>query len=139
METEKEIDVSSLYSDPYCVTDNCLHRKIYTKKVPEERLLCNFVPYIEKKIICDDGEKAEVRFRIAAVMSDGRKLPGVELSIDELGNPNWAAKHLDPDCCIEVGTSVKEYIRHAVQSTSIHADRLVLYSVTGWKVIDGKY
>ena len=110
METEKEIDFEHLYSEDYCVRNNCLYRKKYVKnkKEPELCLLCNFAPFIVKQIVLDDGEHAVIRLKIAAVAESGRRLQAVEMSVDELSNPNWAAKIWGSECSVEVGSAVKE-------------------------------
>ena len=43
------------------------------------------------------------------------------------------------DCILEVGKTVKDCVRHAIQTTAAGAEKKTVYAVTGWKNINGKW
>ena len=57
----------------------------------------------------------------------------------DLGTLNWLLEKWGVDCVLEVGRNVKDSVRHAIQLTSQYADKKNLYTVTGWKKIDGEW
>ena len=141
MNQTKPIDPDSLYPEPYCVIDNCLCQKIPNKNKmePDIKKLCNFVPYIVSQITFDNGAEVTSRVKIAGISSSGETLPTVDVGYDEFAMLGWITREWGFGCIVSVGSSTRDHIRVAIQSTADKAERLTVYSVTGWKRINGKY
>ena len=127
MTDEKKIH----YAPNYKIENGCLHEIKETPKRVYERKLCNFTPWIVSEITVDDGVETSTRIRLAAVHESGRTLPEIEIAAEELGNFNWLHKHWGIDCILETGPSVRDSIRHAIQTTAPEAERQTVYTVTG--------
>ena len=137
---KEENDASSqLYQ--YFVHDNCLYLKcpVKGKEFPELKLLCNFVPCIERQIAYNDGEKVEIKLEVCARMQNGSDCPPVIISAEELDGMKWVTKNWGAECIMEVGAKVKDHIRHMIQCTACKAEKTTVYTVTGWKEINGAY
>ena len=130
---------SQLYQ--YFVHDNCLYLKdpVKGKEYPELKLLCNFVPFIERQIAYNDGEKVEIKLEVCARMQNGSDCPPVIISAEELDGMKWVTKNWGAECIMEVGAKVKDHIRHMIQCTACKAEKTTVYTVTGWKEINGAY
>lgn len=133
----KEIE---LYPENYFIKDGFLYktehpgtRNAYPKK------LCNFLPWISKEIMFDDGAVITRRFCVQAIHRNGLRLDDAEISSEELCSLNWVIEKWGAGCIIEGGNGVKEDIRVAMQNTSFSAEQKTVYAVTGWKQIDGKW
>ena len=135
MSDEKKIT----YAENYKIKDGSLYEIKYTKQGEYDRKLCNFTPWIVSEITVDDGVETSTRIRLAAVHESGRALPEIEIAAEELGSFNWLHKHWGIDCILEPGSSVKDSIRYAIQTTAPEAERQTVYTVTGWKQINGQY
>ena len=77
--------------------------------------------------------------RLGGVHSSGRVLPEIDVTGAELGTFNWLIERWGADCVLEPERSVKEYVRHAIQQTAENAERIQIYHVTGWKLIDNHW
>ncbi len=130
--TEKPI-----YAPNYKIVGNCLLEIRNSKQGSYDRKLCNFLPWIVSEITLDDGVETTTRIRLRGVHESGRTLPEIEIPADDLGNFNWIAKHWGMDCILEVGQSVKDSVRYAIQTTAKYASRQTVYAVTGWKKVNG--
>ncbi len=132
--TEKPI-----YAPNYKTVGNCLLEIRNSKQGPYDRKLCNFLPWIVSEITLDDGVETTTRIRLRGVHESGRDLSEIEIPADDLGNFNWIAKHWGMDCILEVGQSVKDSVRYAIQTTAKYASRQTVYAVTGWKKVNGSW
>lgn len=138
--SEETVDVkSSVYPPPYKVIDNCLYVEKTNKQGPYNQKLCNFTPYLTAEITVDDGACETKRLRIAGEHASGQTLKEIEISGSELGNFNWLIENWGIDCNLEIGCNVKDSIRYAIQSTAPNAERETIYTVTGWKKINGEW
>ena len=135
MTNEKKIH----YAPNYKIENGCLCEIRQTAKKVYERKLCNFTPWIVSEITVDDGVETSTRIRLAGIHESGRALPEIEIAAEELGNFNWLHKHWGIDCILETGSSVKDSIRYAIQTTAPEAERQTVYTVTGWKEINEEY
>ena len=121
------------YPQPYKVIDRCLYREIRTKNGSYDQKLCNFLPYIVSEITIDDGAEERKRLRLGGVRHDGTELPEIEIDGSDLASFNWMIDQWGADCILEVGQSIRDSVRHAIQQTAHEADRETVYQVTGWK------
>ena len=128
--------VRSRYPPPYKVIDGCLYRECKTKHGSYDQKLCNFLPYLISEVTIDDGAEVTKRLKLGGFKHNGQPLPEIEITGSELANFNWLIDQWGSDCILEVGASVKENIRYAIQQTAGYADRQAIYAVTGWKKID---
>ena len=128
-----------IYAPAYRVVDGCLLETRNSKQGSYERKLCNFAPWIVSEITLDDGVETTTRIRLRGTHQSGRELPEIEIPASELAGFNWLAQHWGMDCILEVGQSVKDSVRYAIQTTAEHADRQTVYAVTGWRRINGEY
>ena len=127
------------YPSPYKVIDGCLYREVRTKNGSYDQKLCNFLPTIISEITIDDGAEENRRLRLGGVRQDGTPLPEIEIAGGELGGFNWLIEQWGADCILEVGLSVRDRLRYAIQQTAHEAERQTVYAVTGWKRIDGEW
>ena len=127
------------YAQQYKIVDHCLLETRNSKQGPYDRKLCNFTPWIVTEITRDDGVETTTRIRLRGIHQSGRSLPEIEIPASELAGFNWLAQHWGMDCILEVGQSVKDSVRYAIQTTAEHAERRTVYAVTGWRRIDGEY
>jgi len=130
---------STVYPSPYKVKNNCLYVEKTNKQGPYDQKLCNFTPYLTAEITVDDGACETKRLRIGGEHENGRTLKEIEISGSELASFNWLLEHWGIDCNLEIGCNVKDSIRYAIQSTAPKALRETIYTVTGWKKINGEW
>lgn len=135
MTDEKKIH----YAPNYKIKDGCLCEIKHNKQGKFDKKLCNFTPWLLSEIMVDDGVATSTRIRLAGVHESGRTLPEIEIAAEELGNFNWLYKNWGIDCILETGQSVKDSIRYAIQTTAPGAERQTVYTVTGWRKINGAY
>ena len=129
----------SLYAYPYSVYDNCLMREKETKDGAILEPICNFTAWATAEIIRDDGVEQKRELRIAGTKQDGTPLPSVTVEATELANLKWMLNEWPSDCTLNVIHSAEKHLQNAIRSTVRHAERELVFSVTGWKKIDGKW
>lgn len=127
------------YPPPFRVKDGCLYQQVVNKNAKYERKLCNFTPYLVGEITQDDGLEEHKRLRLGGYREDGSPLPEIEIDGSDLGSFNWLLEKWGVDCILEMGATVKDAIRYAIQLTSPKAERITVYTVTGWKKIDDRW
>ena len=135
MTNERQIN----YAPNYKNKDGCLCEIKHNKQGEYDKKLCNFTPWIVSEITVDDGVETSTRIRLAGVHESGRTLPEIEIAAEELGNFNWLHKNWGIDCILEQGYGVKDSIRYAIQTTASDATKQMIYTVTGWKQINGQH
>ena len=123
------------YAQKYKAKGNCLYEIIPGKSGTVERKLCNLVPEILCEITVDDGAVTTTYVRLRGVHESGRILPEIEIPAAELASFNWMPERWGMDCILEVGKTVKDCVRHAIQTTAAYAEKKTVYQVTGWRKI----
>ena len=123
------------YAQKYAVENNCLFESYPGKTGIVKRKLCNLAPEIVCEITVDDGAVTTTYVRLRGVHESGRTLPEIEIPAADLANFNWMAERWGMDCILEVGKTVKDCVRHAIQTTAAYAEKKTVYAVTGWKKI----
>ena len=119
--------------------NGCLYREVPGKSGVTTKKLCNFLPYIVSEVSVDDGAEVKTVLRLGGVHSSGRVLPKIDVTGAELGSFNWLIERWGADCVLEPERSVKEYVRHAIQQTAENTEKIQIYHVTGWKLIDNHW
>ena len=128
-----------IYAPAYRVVDGCLLETRNSRHGPYERKLCNFAPWIVSEITLNDGVETTTWIRLRGKHQSGRELPEIEIPAAELSGFQWLAKHWGMDCILEVGQNVKDALRYAIQTTAQQAEKQTVFTVTGWRRIDGEY
>ena len=123
------------YAPPYEVEGNCLYMTIKDKQGLTRKRLCNFVPFILCEVCKDDGAETTTWVSLGGIHESGRELPEVMIDATELSSFDWITKHWGLDCILEVGKNVKDCLRYAIQTTAKDAERITIYTITGWKKI----
>lgn len=129
----------TLYIGDYFVNNNCLYEICVNSKGTQEKKLCNFVPWLVREITVDDGVETKTHITISGIHEDGRTLPEVEIPAEELANFTWLSNSWSIDCILEPGKNIKDRLRHAIQTTAHQAERTTVYTVTGWREINGEW
>ena len=127
------------YPAPYSVKDGCLYVLKTNKSGEYTKKLCNFTAYIVKESFVDDGTGSSIMLTLGGYREDGSALPEIEIRGSEFSAMNWIMDKWGAGCVLEVGNSVKENVRQAIQLTHKTAEKGAEYAVTGWKKIDGQY
>ena len=127
-----------LYADNYSVNNNCLYEIYVSSKGTREKKICNFVPWLVREITVDDGVETKTHITLSGIHEDGRTLPEVEIPSEELASFNWLSNSWSIDCILEPGKNIKDRLRHAIQTTAHQAERTTVYTVTGWREINGE-
>ena len=123
------------YAQKYAVENNCLYETYPGKNGIVKRKLCNLAPEIVCEVTLDDGAVTTTYVRLRGVHESGRALSEIEILAADLASFNWMAERWGMDCILEVGKTVKDCVRHAIQTTAAHAEKKTVYAVTGWKKI----
>ena len=125
------------YPPPYKVRDGCLHCEVRNRNGSTDQKLCNFLPYIVSELTIDDGAEVNRRLRLGGFRCSGSPLPEIEITGSELGSFNWLIDKWGADSVLEIGQSVRDSVRYAIQMTAADAQRQTIYAVTGWKKVGG--
>lgn len=127
------------YPEPFKIMDGCLFSEVQSRNGSYDQKLCNFLPYIISEVTVDDGAEEVKRLRLGGIRQNGSCLPEIDITGNELGSFNWLIEKWGADCILEIGSTVKDSVRYAIQQTAHHADRCTVYQVTGWKKIAGRW
>ena len=69
------------YPAPYAIEDGYLGYKSRQPKGREAFVrLCNFFPFVQSQVLCDNGLEGHVQVEIGAFQTDGTPLPTVTLN-----------------------------------------------------------
>lgn len=131
--------VAKRYPDTFIIRDGCLYRNTIGNGNGKVTKLCNFVPYISVEKTVDDGAQEAKLLTLSGVHADGSVLPEADVSGSELTTFNWLIQKWGAKCILEVGTSVKDYVRYLIQQTARYAEQVRIFEHTGWKKIDGEW
>lgn len=127
------------YAQKYVVENNCLFETYPGKNGIVKRKLCNLAPEIVCEVTVDDGAVTTTYIRLRGVHESGRTLPEIEIPAADFASFNWMAQRWGMDCILEVGKTVKDCVRHAIQTTATYAEKKTVFAVTGWKKIGGEW
>lgn len=130
---------SPSYPHPFKVIDGCLFKEVRTKNGSYDQKLCNFLPCIVREVTVDDGAEETKRLLLGGIRQDGSPLPEIEVTGSDLGSFGWLIDKWGAGCVLEIGFSVRDSVRYAIQMTAPDAKRQTVYEVTGWKKIGGDW
>ena len=127
------------FQPPYRITDGQLCLVTHTMNGEMEKPICNFVPWIEAEIVCDDGREITKTVRIRGKDREGNELPAVDVPADEIDRMKWLNNRWPAYCRLNVIGSAEKHLKCALLGTAAGAEQIRRYSHTGWKKIDGEY
>ena len=132
-------DITKRYPSVFQIKDGCIYRKSSSKNGEKVTRLCNFAPFISVEKTVDDGAEEVKLLTLSGIHADGSVLPEADVSGAELGSFNWLIQKWGAKCILEVGSSVKEYVRYLIQQTAKYAQQIIVFEHTGWKKINGEW
>lgn len=136
-------EISKYLPEDYGIVGYSLCRIRENSKDPNDdpvaEPLCNFVPYIERETVCDDGVEVRRRYLVGGYDKFGRALPFISVSESEFDKMEWPRKNWGMVCNIMPGFASAKHIRFALQETADGADKQDIFLTVGWKKINGEY
>ena len=127
------------YAPQYFVKDNCLYETGVNKQGAFTKKLCNLAPSVLCEITMDDGVSPTRYVRLGGVHHSGRALPEITIPAEEVEGLGWIVKRWGMDCILEPGLKTKSSVWNALQTTALNAEKITVFSTTGWKQIDGEW
>ena len=127
------------YPTPYKVVDGNLCMEVTEKHSTYDRKLSNFTPYIKSELTIDDGATETKYLRLAGTHANGEVLPEIDVSGKDFSSFNWLFEKWGAKCILEVGKSIREHLRYAIQQTAEYAEQQFIYQQTGWKKINSEW
>jgi hypothetical protein len=102
------------------------------------RVLCNFTGMITQEITRDDGDSTKKHLVIEAALSSGKSLHA-EVPAEQYEKMEWVVQSFGSEAVIEAGRGNKDHVRAAFQRCSTRAERVTVYTHTGWRLIDDQW
>ncbi len=127
------------YPQPYVTQDGYLCKKTEVAGREVIKRLCNFAPYIKEELLLDNGAEQIRYLKIGGVRPTGETLPDLTISIAEFSAMNWITERWGTSCNLEAGHSIKEHLRHAIQTTGAVVTPKNLYQHLGWRYEHGSW
>lgn len=101
--------------------------------------LCNFTARIIEENVVDDGQESQNLFLVEGKLYDKIPLKRIEIPADKFPGMTWLLSEWGSKVRIEPGQTVKDFVRHAIQTRSMNAPVYVHYGHTGFREIKGQY
>jgi hypothetical protein len=102
--------------------------------------LCNFMPFITRETVEDDGVDRKLMYHINGVMiKQERIFPEIYIPAENFPSLNWVQPSWGLKANIEPGNSIKDKIRHATQMISSDCEMDYIYTHLGWRKIHGEW
>ncbi len=127
------------YAPQYFVKDNCLYETGVNRQGAFTKKLCNLAPAVLCEITMDDGVSSAKYVRLGGVHQSRRALPEITIPAEEVECLGWIVKRWGMDCILEPGLRTKTSVWNALQTTALNAEKITVFSTTGWKRIDGEW
>lgn len=108
-------------------------------KKPYYVKLANFLAWPVREISLDNGVERKTDFEIEGILSGSQKLRPVMVSSDDFSSMKWLVKEWGLSPNIYPGQSVKDKVRHAIQSLAKDIKRETVFTHTGWRKFDDKW
>lgn len=134
--------VDQLYNSPsvpgYCTNNGCLSR--WEPDGPGKPL-CTFMAIPSATVTIDNGITKHSEYIIKCWNHNGRRLDDVRVPAAEFGGQmRWLDTAWPGEVNINVGSTVRESIRHAMTSAGMAmGKRVTMYTHTGWRKINDRY
>ena len=127
------------YAPRYFVKEHCLYESGVNRQGAFTRKLCNLAPAVLREISMDDGVSSAKFVRLGGVHQSGRTLPEITIPAEEVEGLGWIVKYWGMDCILEPGLKTKSSVWNALQTTALNAEKVTVFSTTGWRQIDGDW
>jgi hypothetical protein len=115
--------------------DGCLYLKTDRGRL----MIARFVPRVVSDVLRDDGAERTRLSRIRVTLSDGRS-GEVDVAPRDLRDARtWAVQAAGPAAAVMAVSRAPEHVLAAAQILGSEHDRVVIYSHTGWKNLDGQW
>ena len=128
-----------LYDDVqgYGVKDGCL---VQYQQGGATKPLSDFVPLMRVELIRDNGVEKSLSFVLDGWQRNGRQLPRVVISAEELDSMRWVTGKWGTHASVTPGSTNGPKVAYAVKQVGQRvAKRVTEYLHTGWREIDGKW
>lgn len=99
--------------------------------------ISNFTAAIKEESVEDDGIEQRHCY-ILEGKTKNRELPSIEVPAPSFSAMNWLHRW-GTEAIIEPGQSNRDYLRHAIQVSSSDVKRLICFTHTGWREINGQW
>jgi hypothetical protein len=107
------------------------------KPKQEFAVLCNFIAWINRQIIKNDGSTKRRYFEIGVMVKGQRLLEPIVIPADEFNLMNWPTGRYGAILNMASGPSKKDKARYAINAISTDAPEEMVYMHTGWIEVDG--
>lgn len=136
---EKESIDDSKEHSTYFISNGYLCRKKYSRDGGETTVkLCNFTARITEENLIDDGQDSDHLFTIEGKLFDKVPLSKLEIAAEKFSGLSWVSKW-GSKAILEPGQTVKDYVRHAIQTTSKNVPEKTHYGHLGWRFIKDQW
>jgi len=118
-------------------SDGLLCRTKATKDGKVTVRLCNFKASISEENVIDDGSGEVTHlYTIEGKLRGKVPLPKQEVPASNFAGMSWVHKW-GTKAILEPGQTVKDYVRHAIQTASTNVKTMTHFGHTGWREVDG--
>jgi len=98
--------------------------------------LANFTAQITEENIIDDGREAVHLYNIEGKLNGTSPLPKIDIPATNFSGLSWLSRW-GSKACLEPGQTVKDFVRHAIQTGSNDVKVQTHFAHTGWRQING--
>lgn len=102
--------------------------------------LCNFNAQIVANVQRDDGETVSHHFAMNGILHNGKPLKEILVKAEDFEAMRWPIEQWGAEAIIEPGKTVRDTLRHAIQSLSEARgiEQRTIYTHTGWRIVNNK-
>jgi hypothetical protein len=110
-----------------------------SRKVAYLEPLSNFLAYIERDVVEDDGVERSHVFEMVAGVSPSQLIKRFQISAEEFGEMRWPVAKIGPEAIVMAGLGKRDHLRAAIQFLSTNIQRRRLFTHTGWRKLKGHW
>ncbi|WP_143122539.1 hypothetical protein [Sporomusa acidovorans] len=128
------------FGTPYLVENGRLVRVSEDRNGDKKKIcLASFAAKIIKEVVRDNGQDEATEFVIEGITSSGRKLKRIHVPTSKFSSMIWAVDSWGAVANPSPGSTMRDYLRHAIQCTGESCQRETIYGHLGWRKIGGKW
>jgi hypothetical protein len=101
--------------------------------------LANFSARLVEEVLLDNGAETTRAFVVEGTLADGTPLPRVQVAAQRFGTLAWISELWGARPIVRAGTTVREYLREAIQENSPGIRTRQVFTHTGWREISGRH
>ena len=106
--------------------------------IDERVRLSNFTCRIDEDVLLDDDAGEPTREFVIRGQLNGRPLPKIRLPASAVPSLAWTTEYWGVEAQVWPGPSVRDRLRHCIQTFSAGAARRVIYAHTGFRIVEGR-